>query len=77
MDDRLANGQLDDTDLTLKDLQAIRESFVTTLKGIFHPRLEYPEERPPLPAALPPEPARLPAPPPLESGRTPRPEQPI
>ena len=37
---RVANGQLDDTDLTLKDLQLIRESFVATLKGAFHPRLE-------------------------------------
>ena len=77
MDDRLANGQLDDTDLTLHDLQAIRESFVTTLKGIFHPRLEYPEERPAvtiLPSA-PPEPPRLAPPTPPEG--LPRPEQPI
>ncbi len=46
MDDRVAKGQLDDTGLTLRDLQLIRESFVTTLKGLFHPRLQYPEERP-------------------------------
>jgi hypothetical protein len=46
MDDRVAKGQLDDTDLTLKDLQLIRESFVTTLKGVFHPRLAYPEDKP-------------------------------
>ena len=47
IDDRMARGQLDDTGLTLRDLQLIRESFVTTLKGIFHPRLQYPEEKPP------------------------------
>ncbi len=50
--DRAAHGQLDDTNLTLQDLGHIRESFVTTLKGVFHPRLEYPaDEHPPaLPA---------------------------
>ncbi len=49
MDDRLAKGQLDDTGLTLNDLRSIRESFVTTLKGLFHARLQYPEEKPPVP----------------------------
>ncbi len=43
IDDRLAQGQLDDTDLTVRDLQTVRESFVTTLKGMFHSRLQYPE----------------------------------
>ncbi len=46
VDDRVARGQLDDTGLTMRDLQLIRESFVNTLKGMFHPRLEYPEEKP-------------------------------
>jgi putative nucleotidyltransferase with HDIG domain len=46
IDDRVAKGQLDDTRLTLRDLQLIRESFVNTLKGMFHPRLQYPEEKP-------------------------------
>ena len=44
LDDRLAKGQLDDTDLTLRDLQDIRESFVNTLRGVFHPRVQYPEQ---------------------------------
>jgi hypothetical protein len=43
LDDRLAKHQLEDTDLTLRDLQAIRESFVNTLRGVFHPRVQYPE----------------------------------
>jgi len=34
-------------DLTLRDLQMIRESFVNTLKGVFHPRIEYPKEEKP------------------------------
>src|SRR4029078_2308994 len=41
---RIADGQLDDVDLTLHDLQLIRESFVNTLKGVFHPRIEYPKD---------------------------------
>ena len=34
--------QLDDTNLTLKDLNIIMDSFSATLKGIYHPRVEYP-----------------------------------
>jgi len=41
--DRLALGQLDRTDLTLKDLDTIRRSFVNTLRGIYHPRIRYQE----------------------------------
>jgi len=44
IDDRLASGQLARTDLTLKDLDTIRRSFVTTLRSIYHPRIRYPAE---------------------------------
>ncbi len=37
------SGQLDDTTLTLRDLSLITESFVTTLRGTFHPRIQYPK----------------------------------
>jgi hypothetical protein len=37
------DGQLDDCELTLKDLHAIQKSFITILIGIFHQRIEYPE----------------------------------
>lgn len=47
IDDRLAKGQLDETGLTLNDLALIRESFVNTLRGVFHPRVQYPELQPP------------------------------
>jgi putative nucleotidyltransferase with HDIG domain len=40
---RMSSGQLDDTGLTLRDLEAITNSFVTTLRGIYHPRIEYPK----------------------------------
>lgn len=36
-------GQLDDTALTQKDLQAIMNSFVNTLRNTYHPRIVYPE----------------------------------
>ena len=38
------DGQLDECDLTLKDLHAIAESFNRALIGIFHQRIEYPED---------------------------------
>ena len=36
-------GQLDNTDLTLRDLQTIKKSFFNTLKQSYHPRIKYPE----------------------------------
>jgi putative nucleotidyltransferase with HDIG domain len=36
------NGQLDDTNLTLKDLQTVKNSFFQTLMGTYHPRVKYP-----------------------------------
>ena len=35
-------SQLDDTLLTLRDLNLITESFATTLRGTYHPRIQYP-----------------------------------
>ena len=36
------NHQLEDTNLTLKDLQIAKDSFYRTLKGTYHPRVKYP-----------------------------------
>jgi len=41
---RTADGQLDESDLTLRDLQKIKETFVSVLQGIYHPRIKYPDE---------------------------------
>lgn len=41
--DRLQDGQLDECDLTLKELEIVRNTLSETLKGIFHSRIEYPE----------------------------------
>jgi hypothetical protein len=38
-----ADGQLDECELTLKDLHVIAKSFNNILGGIFHHRVEYPE----------------------------------
>ena len=37
-----SEGQLDECDLTLKDLNLIAQSFLHTLEGIYHARPEYP-----------------------------------
>ena len=42
-EDRLSKGQLDRTDLTLRDVDTVRNSFILTLKNIYHPRIRYPK----------------------------------
>jgi cyclic-di-AMP phosphodiesterase PgpH len=39
-------GQLDNTNLTLRDLSVITDTFVTILRGTHHPRIAYPKETP-------------------------------
>jgi len=41
--DRLQDGQLNECDLTLKELETVANTLCETLKGIFHSRIEYPE----------------------------------
>jgi len=50
IDSRLKEHLLDDTELTLNDLSKIKETFVETLKGVYHPRIDYPKlDKPPDP----------------------------
>ncbi|EGL82655.1 7TM receptor with intracellular metal dependent phosphohydrolase [Caldalkalibacillus thermarum TA2.A1] len=42
--DRLEDGQFNECDLTLKELDTIAKVICETLKGIFHSRIEYPDE---------------------------------
>ncbi|WP_322796719.1 HDIG domain-containing metalloprotein [Tepidiforma sp.] len=44
--ERLAEGQLDDCDITLRDLQTIARSFKATLRAVYHPRVRYPQPTP-------------------------------
>ncbi len=40
---KLDAGELDECDLTLRDLQTITDAFLDILQGVFHPRVQYPE----------------------------------
>jgi putative nucleotidyltransferase with HDIG domain len=42
IDKRITSGQLDQIDLTLKDFDIIVNTFTATLRGVNHPRVEYP-----------------------------------
>jgi cyclic-di-AMP phosphodiesterase PgpH len=44
INDRLEDGQFDECDLTLKELDTVAKTLTETLQGIFHSRIEYPEE---------------------------------
>jgi cyclic-di-AMP phosphodiesterase PgpH len=70
MTDRLVNqkvaeGQLDQSPLTLRELDLIKESLANVLTGMYHHRIEYPSAstspstRPPAPPPAPAEPARV------------------
>jgi len=49
---RIDQHQLDDSGLTLTDIRVVKDTFVRTLKGMYHPRVKYPgDERPALPDA--------------------------
>lgn len=45
INDKLNSRQLVNCDLTLKDIEMIRKSFLKTLDGIYHHRIEYPTEK--------------------------------
>ena len=42
LDDCLRDGQLDQTDLTLRDLRRVADAFLRVLTTIFHQRIDYP-----------------------------------
>ena len=45
IDERLSDGQFDECDLTLRDLERIREAFVAQLRGMYHQRVAYPQSK--------------------------------
>jgi cyclic-di-AMP phosphodiesterase PgpH len=51
VDMKLAEGQLDDAPLTLRDLSRIKEQFTSVLAGMYHHRIDYPATRMEEPAA--------------------------
>jgi hypothetical protein len=45
IDERLHDGQFDECDLTLRDVEHIREAFVAQLLGMYHQRIAYPQNK--------------------------------
>lgn len=45
IDGKIKDKQLNNCDLTFKDLDKIKECFLKALKGIYHQRIEYPTEK--------------------------------
>lgn len=54
----ISDGQLDECNITLRELTTIREAIITALTAIYHARIDYPGfNPPPLTGALPPLPS--------------------
>jgi len=45
IDERVADGQLDECDLTFRDVERIKDAFCELLLGVYHERIPYPEDR--------------------------------
>ncbi|MEA2549800.1 MAG: cyclic-di-AMP phosphodiesterase PgpH [Chloroflexota bacterium] len=45
IDERMADGQFDECDLTLRDVEKIKEAFVQQLLGMYHQRIAYPQNK--------------------------------
>ncbi len=43
IDERIASGELNESDLTFKELQTVKDVFLHVLQGVHHPRIKYPE----------------------------------
>jgi hypothetical protein len=56
IDSRVADGDLDECDLTFRELQTIKDVFLQVLQGVHHPRIAYPQRM-----KLTPQPADAPA----------------
>ncbi len=46
VDERVAEGQLDDCELTMRDVEETKIAFTSILMGMYHPRIEYPPALP-------------------------------
>jgi hypothetical protein len=45
IDERLTDGQFDECELTLRDIERIKEAFVGQLLGMYHTRIAYPQNK--------------------------------
>ena len=44
-EERMSDGQFDECDLTLRDIEKIKEAFVQQLLGMYHQRIAYPQNK--------------------------------
>jgi len=44
-EERISDGQFDECDLTLRDMEQVREAFVEQLLGMYHQRVAYPQNK--------------------------------
>lgn len=44
VDDHINDGQLSNCPLTFRQIQIIKDSFLSILKGVYHSRIEYPDD---------------------------------
>jgi len=42
---RVEDGQFDNCDLTFRDMEKIKDAFLMVFNGIYHSRIEYPEDK--------------------------------
>ena len=40
---KIDDGQLNETPMTMEDIEKVTQAFLTVLSGVFHQRVEYPE----------------------------------
>jgi cyclic-di-AMP phosphodiesterase PgpH len=43
LEERMADGQFEDSDLTFRDLRVARDQIIESLVGVYHPRIPYPK----------------------------------
>jgi putative nucleotidyltransferase with HDIG domain len=43
IDERIASGELNESNLTFRELQAVKDVFLHVLQGVHHPRIRYPD----------------------------------
>lgn len=45
IDERILDGQFNECDITIKELHTIQDTLITTLNGIYHQRIQYPDDK--------------------------------
>ncbi len=43
IDERINDGELDESNLTFREVQQVKDVFIRVLEGVHHPRISYPE----------------------------------